>query len=126
MGFRLKVFRIQGSGFQGFEVHFENGQSKKLEGPTRVTYLKGESAVAYNGIDISIRSKTWAFHDVKKFLTLQCEHGLGFMSVCHVRTGRPVNEFGSLISNVRENPSRDSENQQIRILFERQKSANSR
>ena len=44
------------------------------------------------------------------------------MSVDHVRTGRPVSdEFNSLISNVRENPSRDSENEQIRILLERQK-----
>ena len=44
------------------------------------------------------------------------------MSVCHVTTGRPVsNEFGSQISNVRENPCRDSENEQIRILLERQK-----
>ena len=42
--------------------------------------------------------------------------------VSHVRTGRPVSdEFGSLISNVRENPRRDSENEQIRILLERQK-----
>ena len=41
-------------------------------------------------------------------------------SVGHVRTGRPVNEFGWLISNVRENPCRDSENEQIRILLERQ------
>ena len=40
-------------------------------------------------------------------------------SVGHVTTGRPV--FGSLISNVRENPCRDSENVQIRILLERQK-----
>ena len=36
--------------------------------------------------------------------------------------GRPVaDQFGSLISSVRENPSRDSENEQIRILLERQK-----
>ena len=43
-------------------------------------------------------------------------------SVGHVRTGRPVfDEFGSLITNVRENPCRDSENEQIRILLERQK-----
>ena len=40
-------------------------------------------------------------------------------SVGHVGTGRPV--FGSLIPNVRENPCRDSENEQIRILLERQK-----
>ena len=31
------------------------------------------------------------------------------LSVGHVRTGRPVNEFASLIPNVRENPRRDSE-----------------
>ena len=44
------------------------------------------------------------------------------MSVGHVRTGRPVSdEFGSLISNVRENPRRSSENEQIRILLERQR-----
>ena len=43
-------------------------------------------------------------------------------SVGHFRTGRPVfDEFGSLISNVRENPRRDSENEQIRFLLERQK-----
>ena len=43
------------------------------------------------------------------------------LSVFHVTTGRPVDEFGSLISNVRENPCRDSQNEQIRILLERQK-----
>ena len=43
------------------------------------------------------------------------------LSVGHVRTGRPVNELGSLSSSVRENPCRDSENEQIRILLERQK-----
>ena len=39
------------------------------------------------------------------------------LSVGHVGTGRPVHEFGSIISNVRENPRRDSENEQIRILL---------
>ena len=43
------------------------------------------------------------------------------LSVGHVRTGRPVNEFDSIISNVRENPCRDSENEKVRILLERQK-----
>ena len=42
------------------------------------------------------------------------------LSVDHARTVRPFNEFGSLISNVRENPCRDSENEQIRILLEQQ------
>ena len=42
------------------------------------------------------------------------------LSVCHVRTGRPVNELSSLGSSIRENPSRYSENEQIRILLERQ------
>ena len=46
---------------------------------------------------------------------------LSSQSVGHVRTGRLVfKEFGSLISNVRENPRRDSD-EQIRILLERQK-----
>ena len=44
------------------------------------------------------------------------------LSVGHVRTRRPVSdEFGSLISHVKENPRRDSENEQIRIHLERQK-----
>ena len=43
------------------------------------------------------------------------------LCVGHVRTERPVDEFDSLISNLRENPCRDSENEQIRILFQRQK-----
>ena len=42
------------------------------------------------------------------------------LSVCLARTGRPFDEFGSLISSVTENPSRDSENELIRILLERQ------
>ena len=49
------------------------------------------------------------------------------LSVCHVRTGRPVSDqFDSLIPNVRENPCRESENEQVRILRERQKRADSR
>ena len=36
-------------------------------------------------------------------------------------SGRPVDEFDSLISNVRENPRRSLENEQIRILLERQR-----
>ena len=47
-------------------------------------------------------------------------------SVCHARTGRPVHELSSLGSRSRENPRRDSENEQIRILLQRQKKANSR
>ena len=38
----------------------------------------------------------------------------------HTRTGRPVHKLSSLSSCSREKPSRDSENEQIRILFERQ------
>ena len=41
------------------------------------------------------------------------------LSVCHVRTGRPVDEFGSLILNVREKPCRYSENELIKIPLER-------
>ena len=44
------------------------------------------------------------------------------LSLGHVRTGRLVSdEFGSQFSDVRENRRRDSENEQIRILPERQK-----
>ena len=46
------------------------------------------------------------------------------LSVCHARTGRPVYELSScssLSSRSREKPSRNSENEQIRILRERQK-----
>ena len=43
-------------------------------------------------------------------------------SVGHVRTGRLVaSQFDSLIPNVTENPCRGSENEQIRILLERQR-----
>ena len=48
------------------------------------------------------------------------------LSVGLVRTERPVHELSSLGSSIRENPSRDSENEQIRILLERQKEQNSR
>ena len=44
------------------------------------------------------------------------------LSVGHVRTGRPVDEFGSPISNVREIPCRDSENEQIRFFWNDKKS----
>ena len=43
-------------------------------------------------------------------------------SVGHVRTGRLVaDQFDSLIPNVRKSPCRGSENEQIRILLERQR-----
>ena len=42
-------------------------------------------------------------------------------SVCHSRTGRPVHELCSLNSCSKEKPSRDSENERIKILLERQK-----
>ena len=38
------------------------------------------------------------------------------LSVGHVRTGRPINELGSLSSSVRENPSRDSDNESSTTL----------
>ena len=62
-------------------------------------------------------SRRQAHHSLEESLLLSQS-----LSVGHVGTGRLVSdEFGSLISNVRETPSRDSENQQIRILQERQK-----
>ena len=62
-------------------------------------------------------SRRQAYHTPDESL-LSCQS----LSVGHVRTVRPVSdEFASLISNVRENPRSDSENEQIRILLERQK-----
>ena len=51
------------------------------------------------------------------------DEGLSSQSSVGHRTERPVvDQCDSQISNVRENPRRGSENQQIRILLERQKS----
>ena len=62
-------------------------------------------------------SRRRAYHSQEEGLSSSLSSSVG-----HERTGRPVfDEFGSLISNVRENPRRDSENEQIRILLERQK-----
>ena len=67
-------------------------------------------------------SRRQAYHSLDESLLSSQSSSVG-----HVRTGRLVfDEFGSLISNVRENPRRDSENEQIRILLERQKRAKSR
>ena len=57
-----------------------------------------------------------AYHSPEESLLLSQS-----LSVGHVRTERLVNECGSLGLSVRENPCRDSENEQIRILLERQK-----
>ena len=46
------------------------------------------------------------------------------LSVGHVRTGRPVHELSSLRSCSREKPSREMENETIRILLERRKEKN--
>ena len=46
--------------------------------------------------------------------------------VCLASTGRLVHELSSPSSRSREKPSRDSENERIRILLERQKRTNSR
>ena len=56
-----------------------------------------------------------AYHSLEESLSNQS------LSVGHLRTERPVNERSSVSSSVRENPCRDSENEQIRILLERQK-----
>ena len=44
-----------------------------------------------------------------------------YLSVCRVRTRRPVHELSSLSSRSRKKPRRDSGNERIRILLERQK-----
>ena len=57
-------------------------------------------------------SRRQAYHSLDESLLSSQSSSVG-----HVRTGRPVfNDFGSVIPNVRENPRRDSENEQIRIL----------
>ena len=62
-------------------------------------------------------SRRYAYHSLDESLLSSQS-----LSVGHVSTWRPVSdEFGSLTSNVRENPRRGSENEQIRILLERQK-----
>ena len=48
------------------------------------------------------------------------------LSVGHIRTERPVGELSSLGSSIRENPSREMENETIRILLERHRRADSR
>ena len=62
--------------------------------------------------------RTQAYHSPEESLSSQS------LSVGHVRTVWLVNELSSLGSSIRENPSRDSENEQIRILFERQREQN--
>ena len=61
---------------------------------------------------------------VDKLITLQkkvCCRVSRCLSVTFEQGDFVSDEFGSLISSVRENPSRDSENEQVRILLERQK-----
>ena len=57
-----------------------------------------------------------AYHSLR-----ECLLSSQSLSVGHVRTRRLVEELNSLSLSVRENPCRDSENEQIRILMERQK-----
>ena len=58
-----------------------------------------------------------AYHSPKE--TLLSSQSL---SVGHVRTERPVNEFGSLSSSVRENPCRDSEKSKSGFFWNDKKS----
>ena len=65
--------------------------------------------------DAASRRQTYHSHD-EGLSSSQSSSSVGHGTV------RPVVEqFDSLISNVRENPCRDSENEQIRILLERRK-----
>ena len=61
-------------------------------------------------------SRRRAYHSLDEGLSSSRSSSVG-----HVRTGRRVaDQFDSLISNLREGPTRGSENEQIRILLERQ------
>ena len=62
------------------------------------------------------RSRRQAYHSFEESLLPSQS-----LSICHVITGRPVHELNSLGSSRREKSSPDSENEQIRILLERQK-----
>ena len=62
-------------------------------------------------------SRRQAYHSLDEGLSSSQPSSVG-----HVRTRRPVaDQFDSLIPNVRENPCRGSENEQIRILLERRR-----
>ena len=62
-------------------------------------------------------SRRQAYHFLDEGLSSSQSSAVG-----HVRTGRLVaDQFDSLIPNVRENQCRGSENEQIRILLERQR-----
>ena len=62
-------------------------------------------------------SRRQAYHSLDEGLSSSQSSSVGY-----VRKGRlVVDQFDSLISNVRENPRRGSENEQIRILLERQR-----
>ena len=61
-------------------------------------------------------SRRQAYHSLDEGLSSSESSSVGH------RTGRLVgDQFDSLISNVKENPRRSSENEQIKILLERQR-----
>ena len=85
---------------------------------TRMTWISMTTPSVERSHHCSLRSeknqagRRQAYHSPEDSLSSQS------LFVGHVRTVRAVDEFHSLISDVRENPS---QNEQIRILLERQK-----
>ena len=79
---------------------------------TRPSYLH-DAEISDDTIGRAPAGRRRAYHSLEESLLPSQS-----LSVDHVTTGRSVDE---LSLSVRENSSRDSENEQIRILFERQK-----
>ena len=82
-----------------------------------VTISKALSSPLFTEEREDAASRGQAYHSPDESLLSSLSSSVGL-----VKTGRPVsNEFGSLISNVRANPRRDSGNEQVRILLDRQR-----
>ena len=110
--------------------HYSETTEMFLQEPssdTRPSYLH-DSQISDDTIGIALSSPLFTQERQEPAGCRQAYHSLEesllpsqWLSVCHVRTGRPVHELCSLGSSIKENPSRDSENEQIRVLLERQK-----
>ena len=97
------------------ESSVENGSPNDLEYDD-VTIGRAHSSPLFTQEREDAASRRRAYHSLEESLFSSQS-----LSVGPVRTGRPVSdEDDSKISNVIENPCRGSENEQIRILLERQ------
>ena len=98
------------------ESSVENGSPNDFEHDD-VTIGKALSSPLYTQEREDDARRRRAYHSQEEGLSSSLSS-----SVSHDRTGRPVvKPFDSQISSVQENPSHSSENEQIRILLERQR-----